>query len=154
MFPLKTVSRLTGVHVCSVRQRLGLPPITDSFLLLLLQDEPAQVGLDLRVNAVSRCTASVLSGLQMLVCVAPTFSSSCSCSVLASSVRSSNSSSSSSLFFFHSISARIHSQAHSVTCFCKVGAWYIECLLCSAPSFVKKKWKCTSVQSDHFPLCK
>lgn len=38
---------LTGVHVRSVRQRLGLPPKTHGFLLLLLQDEAAQVGLDL-----------------------------------------------------------------------------------------------------------
>lgn len=42
---------------------------------------------------------------------AQTFSSSCSCSVLASSVRSSNSSSSSSLFFFHSISARVATES-------------------------------------------
>lgn len=59
---LETVSRLTGVHVRSVGQRLGLPPKTDGFLLLLLlllQDEPTQVGLDLGVNTVSRHTASV-----------------------------------------------------------------------------------------------
>lgn len=45
-----------------VGQRLGLPPKTDGFLLLLLlllQDEPTQVGLDLGVNTVSRHTASV-----------------------------------------------------------------------------------------------
>lgn len=35
------------MHVCSVGQRLRLPPKTDSLLLLLLQDETAQVGLDL-----------------------------------------------------------------------------------------------------------
>lgn len=57
---LKTVLRLTGVHVCSVRQRLGLPPVTDSFLLLLLQDESAKVGLDLRVKTVSHYGALVL----------------------------------------------------------------------------------------------
>lgn len=118
---LETVFRLTGVHVRSVGQRLGLPPKTDGFLLLLLlllQDEPTQVGLDLGVNTVSRYTASVGFGRRrdvffFLARRAPTLSSSCSCSVLASSVRSSNSSSSSSFFFFHSISARIHSQVHS-----------------------------------------
>lgn len=50
------------MHVRSVGQRLGLPPKTDGFLLLLLlllQDEPSQVGLDLGVNTVSRYTASV-----------------------------------------------------------------------------------------------
>lgn len=50
------------MHVRSVGQRLGLPPKTDGFLLLLLlllQDEPTQVGLDLGVNTVSRYTASV-----------------------------------------------------------------------------------------------
>lgn len=37
----------TGVHVRSVGQRLRLPPEMNGLLLLLLQDEPAQVGLDL-----------------------------------------------------------------------------------------------------------
>lgn len=37
----------TGVHVRSVGQRLRLPPEVHGLLLLLLQDEPAQVGLDL-----------------------------------------------------------------------------------------------------------
>lgn len=37
----------TGVHVRSVGQRLRLPPEVDGLLLLLLQDEAAQVGLDL-----------------------------------------------------------------------------------------------------------
>lgn len=49
------------MHVRSVGQRLGLPPKTDGFLLLLLlllQNEPTQVGLDLGVNTVSRYTAS------------------------------------------------------------------------------------------------
>lgn len=50
---MKRCLRPTGVHVCSVRQRLGLPPITDGFLLLLLQDEPAQVGLDLGQNSMT-----------------------------------------------------------------------------------------------------
>lgn len=102
--------------MCSVRQRLGLPPIADSFLLLLLHDEPAQVGLDLGVKhreSLHHLSAVCSFLFDLRSCVAPTFSSSCSCTVLASSVRSSNSSSSSSLFFFHSISARIQSQVHS-----------------------------------------
>lgn len=38
---------LTGVHVCSVWQWLCLPPKANGLLLLLLQDEATQVGLDL-----------------------------------------------------------------------------------------------------------
>lgn len=39
---------LTGVHVRPVGQRLCLPPEVHGFVLLLLEDQTAQVGLDLR----------------------------------------------------------------------------------------------------------
>ena len=45
-----TYIRLTSMHVCPVRKRLRLPAVLDGFLLfllLLLQDQPAQVRLDL-----------------------------------------------------------------------------------------------------------
>ena len=42
---VKTTDRLTAVHVSSVGQRLRLPPEVNGFLLLLLQDQTAQVGL-------------------------------------------------------------------------------------------------------------
>lgn len=44
---VKKPPTLTGVHVCSVGQRLCLPPKVNRLLLLLLQDEPTHVGLDL-----------------------------------------------------------------------------------------------------------
>lgn len=42
--------RLTAVHVRPVRKGLCLPPEVDSFFLLLLQDQAAQVGLDLKMQ--------------------------------------------------------------------------------------------------------
>lgn len=38
------------MHVCSVGQRLRLPPEMNGFLFLLLQDQTAQVGLDLDLS--------------------------------------------------------------------------------------------------------
>lgn len=48
--------RLTVVHVRSVGERLCLPPEVDGFLLLLLEDQTAQVGLDLKMQQKPRRT--------------------------------------------------------------------------------------------------